>query len=703
MLAWWGKVVARAPKRVLAVAVVIFAFAAAYGAGVFDALSDGGFEDKTSETYHETRVESDLFGNRGADVVAIYSSATLQATDPQFESIVRTTLARVPTTRVTSIVTYYDSKAPALLGHDGRSTQVLVSLAGDSQDEYLDNYEKIRARLDADGLDTEVTGSFSVYDDVNQITQDDLRRAEMISLPVVLLLSLLIFGSLVAATMPILVGVCAVIGGMALVRIIAGLMDVSVFSINVITLLGLGLAIDYGLFMINRYREELGRGSDIEDAIVTTMSTAGRTVFFSGLTVAAALSSMLVFRLTFLRSMAVGGVAAVIVAMLAAVTVLPAVLRLLGRNIDAGRMPWRRGRAVAVESDHGAWARLAHAVMARPVVVVVVVLVVLGTLASPFLGVRWGSVDYRVLPSDAPAYVGAEKLNTDFGPETSTASIVLRDSTQAAAASYVQAVRALDGVEAAQIVAASSDATNFLVDATWTANAMDERSRDLVKEIRALDPDAGNSLVGGASAFMVDLLHSVGSQLPWMVLIVVVVMMVLLFLAFGSVVLPIKAIVMNVISIVASFGVVTWVFSDGHLEGLLGFKSQGFLDATNPILMLAVLFGLSMDYEVFLLSRVREQWDKTHLNAESVALGVQKTGRIITSAALLLAVVIGAFTTSGIVFMKMIGLGMLVALLVDATIVRLLLVPATMRLLGGWNWWAPAPMKRWWEAHGLRH
>jgi RND superfamily putative drug exporter len=397
--------------------------------------------------------------------------------------------------------------------------------------------------------------------------------------------------------------------------------------------------------------------------------------------------------------MGYGGVAAVVIAMLAALTVLPAVLRLLGRKVDGGRLPWRRHRPVAVDDAHGRWAALARGVMRRPWLVIVGTVAGLLLIASPFLGVKWGGVDYRVLPADAPAHVAAEKL-ADFGPETSTASLLVRGASEADVADYAQAVDDIDGVTGVGTIATSGDAT--LLRASWDGNTQSEQSQAMVERIRDVEPASGDVLVGGTSANTVDLIDSVGSHLPWMGMIVVVVMLVLLFVAFGSMVLPVKAVVMNLFSITASFGVVTSIFSDGHLSGLLGFTPQGFLDATNPILMLAILFGLSMDYEVFLLSRVREQYDRTGDNDVAVATGVQKTGRIITSAAVLLGVVIGAFALSDIVFMKMLGIGMLVALLVDATVVRALLVPATMKLLGRLNWWAPGPLARWWEKYGFR-
>ena len=701
----WGALVARRALAILLAGLALVIAAGAYGFGVFDHLAQGGFDDPDSESSRELAMERETFGNRTVDAVAIYSSDELTARSPEFRTEVERTLDEIPEGTTSTVVSYYDTRSPELVSKDGHAIQVQISLAGDDQDALLDNWDQVEPALESEQLETDLAGSFAVYGDVNEITSEDLERAELISLPIVILLALLIFGSLVAAAMPALVGAAAVVGSLAVVRLLATATDVSVFSVNVISLLGMGLAIDYALFVISRFREELARlpGDDPDaaaKAITTTMTTAGRTVLFSGLTVAAAMSSLLVFPQNFLRSMGYGGISAVVIAMLAALTVLPATLRLLGRRIDAGRMPWRRHRPVSVDDDHGWWARLAHGVMRRPVVVIVVVSAALLAVASPFLGAQWGSVDYRVLPEDASAHVAADKLNSEFGPEQSSANLLLDGVDRQDVSAYTNEVEAVDGITAVQPVESRDDRT--LLRAFWEGNSQDQRSQGIVRDLRTVDPPDGEALVGGLTADTVDLIRSVGEHLPWMGLIVVGVMLVLLFLAFGSLVLPLKAVAMNAVSITASFGVVTWIFQEGHFSDLLGFESPGYLDSTNPILMLAILFGLSMDYEVFLLSRVREQWDRTHDNDLAVATGVQKTGRIITSAALLLAVVIGAFGLSGIVFMKMIGIGMLVALIIDATVVRALLVPATMKLLGRWNWWAPGPLRRWWERYGWR-
>ena len=382
-------------------------------------------------------------------------------------------------------------------------------------------------------------------------------------------------------------------------------------------------------------------------------------------------------------------------------------------------MPWRRGsrsratdRRQVAQTDlndaQGAWATLAHSVMKRPVAYLLVIGAALMALGTPFLSATWGSVDERVLPASAPSRVAADLGAREFGGETASANIVVEGASQSQLGAYVGRLARINGVQSAQPIdevatpLGGGDAVS-LVQVSWLGNSQTEQSQQLVRDLRAVDPGTGvSALVGGSSANAVDLIDSIGTHLPWMGAFVVAVMLVLLFLAFGSLVLPLKAVVMNIVSLGASFGVVTWIFQDGHLSGLLGFTAPGYLDVTQPILMLAIIFGLSMDYEVFLLSRVREAWDRTRDNTTAVADGLQHSGRIITSAALLLAVVIGAFATSGILLMKMIGIGMLVAVLLDATVVRALLVPATMRLLGTANWWAPGPLRRWWERHGIR-
>jgi len=714
MIERWGGVVVRRAVVVLLVGLGITAAALFAGVGLEDKLSSGGFDDPASESARELAEERDVFGNKAIDVIAIFTSDELVVSDPAFQAEVEETLAEAPDDRVASYATFYETQDPSMVSHDEHATAVYISLEGENQNDFQDSYRAIRPILSESELDVDFAGPYAVYSDVNDHTKDDLLMAEIVSLPVVLLLSLIIFRSVTAALMPVLVGLVTVLGARAAIAGLNEITEVSIFAPNIITLIGLGLSIDYALFVVSRFREEIALApDDTRRALVRTMATAGRTVMFSALTVAAAMSSLLVFPQAFLKSIGYGGIAAVLVAMVAALTVLPATLALLGKRVDSLRIPILQRtslqRATAVDSDHGAWSRLARIVMRRPILVAAGVIVVLLAVASPFLGVKWGSVDYRVLPADAEAHQAAARLNTEFGPQRSTANVLVEGADDAAVTAYSADLKDVPGVVDVRQVEAAGDTT--LLRASWEGNSQSEDSQDLVRELRDVpSPEGTTALVGGLTADTVDLAASVRSHLPWMGLIVVSVMLALLFLAFGSLVLPLKAVAMNFFSITASFGVVTWIFSDGHLEGLLGFESSGFLDLTNPIVMLAVLFGLSMDYEVFLLSRVREQWDTSgdtsrspaQRNTDAVATGLQKTGRIITSAALLLGVVIGAFSLSGVVFMKMLGIGMLIALLVDATIVRALLVPATMKLLGRWNWWAPAPLARWWERHGFR-
>jgi len=712
MMQRWGRFVAGRAWTVLIAGLILVAAAAIYGLGVFGSLSSGGYDDPASESARSLVMEHATFTSHDADIVIIYSSASMKVSDPAFRASVASVINGLPKGSIQRITSWYQTPAPALISKDQHATRVILALSSTSSAQKAALYDQVSPHLDARGLSTTVGGAWAVFRDVNQTVSRDIAKAEEISMPIVIILCLVFFGSVTSALMPAFVGGVAIFGAFAFVRAITMLTDVSVFSINIITLIGMGLAIDYALFVVSRFREELAKqpGAEREQvnaAITATMATAGRTVLFSGLIVAASLASLLIFQQSFLRSMGYGGVAAVLAAMLAALTLLPALLSVLGPRIEAGRMPWRRSASaesgVLVES--GAWAKLAHSVMRRPVAYLLVITVGLLALGAPFLSARWGSTDERVLPVSAPSRVAADMGARLFGGGTSTANIVVSGTSAPQLVSYVARLGTVHGVRSVQVIdqavaRPSGAGMTDLVQVSWLGESQGEQSQQLVRDLRAVNPGAGaTALVGGFSASAVDLVDSIGAHLPSMGLFVVAVMLVLLFIAFGSVVLPLKAVVMSALSLTASFGVVTLIFQDGYLSGFLGFTSTGYLDATQPILMLAIIFGLSMDYEVFLISRIREEWDRTGNNTTSVANGLQRSGRIITSAAILLAVVIGGFATSGIVIMKMIGVGMLVAVLIDATVVRALLVPATMRLLGTVNWWAPGPMRRWWERH----
>jgi RND superfamily putative drug exporter len=479
---------------------------------------------------------------------------------------------------------------------------------------------------------------------------------------------------------------------------------VSIYSVNITTILGLGLGIDYGLFIVTRFREELRRQPTVEQAVARTVATAGRTVAVSGVTVAVALTSLMLFPEDFLRSMGYGGVATVAVDMLAALTVLPALLAVLGHRVNALRIRRSVQRPVRDEAS-GGWYRLANSVMRRPLAYVAVITIGLLALGAPFLRISWGGTDASTLPAASTVRQVSQALNREF-PVNSTAPIEalvnLPRTTGAAAALdvYLHRIDAIPGVTGARVTGARGDVVR--VDVGYAPATLSSAARHIVTEVRdTAAPPGAMVLVGGQTAGLVDELASLGATLPWMALLVGVSTFVLMFLAFGSVVLPLKAIVMNVLSLSATFGVIVWIFQWGHLSRLLQFTPTGSIDPTMPILMLAIIFGLSMDYEVFLLSRIRERYDQTGDNTAAVAAGLQRTGGVITSLALLLIIVVGAFSASGITFIKLMGVGMIVALIVDATVVRVLLVPATMRLLGRANWWTPRPLRRLYARYGI--
>ncbi|TFV62159.1 UNVERIFIED_ORG: MMPL family transporter [Bacillus sp. AZ43] len=708
-----GRVMYRRRRWVVALALAFVAFAGIWGTGVFGAMTGGGFEDPDSESSTAAEVAERELGRGGGDVVVLYSSDGLTVDDPAYARAVEQSLAALPDDVVEEVVTFFGTGAPQLVSDDRTATYALLTLAGD-EDQRTEGLERIEDDLTAPGLETQIGGGTTINRDINERVSSDIARAEMISLPILAVLLVIIFGSVAAAGLPLAIGVVAILGSFAALRGFSMVTDVSIFAVNVVTITGLGLAIDYGLFMVSRFREEIRRQPDTETALARTMATAGRTVAVSGITVAISLAGLLIFPQVFLRSMGFGGMSAVLIAMLAALTLLPALLAMLGPKVDALSVrPWLRrllGRAPrTTTTEHGAWARIAHSVMRRPVVYTVVVTAALVALALPFLRVEFGGIDERALPEDTESRVVAETMRADFPPSERgpiDAVVTLADPVDSAAGgqalqAYVDDVAAVPGVAGATVAAASGNTAR--VDVAYAGDPLSTEARDLVGDIRAVPaPEGGQALVGGQTAVLEDLLDSLGALLPWMALFVVATTFVLLFLAFGSLVLPVKAVVMNVLSLGASFGALVWIFQDGNLSGFLDFTPTGTVEATQPILVLAIVFGLSMDYEVFLMSRIREQYDLTGDNATAVATGLQRTGGIITSAALLLLVVIGAFSLSGITFIKMIGVAMLIAIVIDATVVRILLVPATMRLLGRANWWAPGPLGRLYARYGIR-
>ena len=770
MFETWGRIIYRRRRLVLVLTLIVVAFAGVWGTGVFGSLqSAGGFNAPHSQSQRASDLAAAAFGRDTGDVVVLYKSATMTVADPAYRAAVTRTLGALPRSKVESAATFWSTGSRQFVSASGRETYAVLELTGGSDAARIKSFDAIRAKLAAPGLTEQAGGQIPSEGAINKEVTSDIGRAEGFSMPALLVLLLVIFGGLAAASLPLAIGGIAILGSFTALRLLTLFTAVSIYSVNITTILGLGLAIDYGLFMVSRFREELGRTDSVEDAVARTVATAGRTVAVSGITVAVALASLMLFPMTFLRSMGYGGVATVVVDMLAALTVLPALLALLGPRVNALRVrPRRRTRAakpgvavqdgaalqpglavqpggavrpgggvrpglavrpggalrsggvavrrvssqdspVLADETSGAWYRLARSVMRRPVVYVVVIVAGLAAVGSPFLHISWGGTDARVLPAGAAPRAVTEALNRDFpGNVTSPVEAVVQfpgpvsgAGRGAGLAAYVSRLEHVPGVTGGQVTGVRGRIAR--VDLRYSPGPMTSQARSIVGQVRDIAPPAGARVyVGGTTAELVDELSSLGATLPWMALVVVLATFVLLFLAFGSVVLPVKAIAANVLSLSATFGVVVWIFQDGHLSGLLQFTPTGTIDPTTPILMLAIIFGLSMDYEVFLLSRVRERYDVTGDNGVAVASGLQRTGGIITSAALLLVIVIGAFSASGISFIKLMGVGMIIALIVDATIVRILLVPATMRLLGRANWWAPGPLRRVYRKYGIR-
>jgi uncharacterized membrane protein YdfJ with MMPL/SSD domain len=701
----WGRIIFRGRRLFLIAAVLAVAAAAAWGTGVFARLqSGGGFAPPASQSQQEANLAARTFGRDAGDVVLLYTSKTQTVRSPAYQAAVTRSLARLPHSRVESVATFWSTGSPHFAAAGGHVSYAVLELAGGSDAARIKSFEAIENDFAAPGLTVRAGGQIPTETAINKQVSSDISRAEAISLPVLLILLTVIFGSLAAASLPLAIGGIGIIGSFTALRLLTLVTPVSVYSVNITTILGLGLAIDYGLFMVGRFREELRRQVSVEDAVAATMATAGRTVAVSGITVAMALASLMLFPEVFLRSMGYGGVATVLVDMLAALTVMPALLAVLGRRVNALRIRPSAGLGRAGDAA-GGWYRLARSVMRRPVAYAAAIVLLLLALGAPFLHVSWGGTDARALPATAPARTVTQVLNRDFpGNVTEPVEDLVQFGSpaarQAGLAAYVSTLGHVDGVTGAQITGVRGDIAR--IDLRYDADPLSAAARQIVQEVRAVPAPAGaKAYVGGQTAQLVDELGSLSATVPWMALVMAAATFGLLFLAFGSVVLPVKAIVMNLLSLSATFGVVVWIFQDGHLSGLLRFAPTGTLDPTMPILMLAIIFGLSMDYEVFLLSRIRERYDLTGDNTEAVASGLQRTGGVITSAALLLVIVIGAFSASGITFIKLMGVGMIVALIVDASIVRVLLVPAAMRLLGPANWWAPGPLRRLYARYGI--
>jgi RND superfamily putative drug exporter len=705
----WGRSAYRRRRLILLIAVLVAVVGGVWGTTIFAKVQTaGGFNAPDSQSQHEANLATQAFGRDAGDVVVLYSSPTLTTASPAFRSAVTSTLAKLPHGQVESYASYWSTGSRQFVSASGHQTYAVIELAGSGDTGRQTSYDAIKTDLSAPGLRTQVGGVVPTDETIDQQTTTSITRAEGLSFPILLILLLVIFGSLTAACMPLAIGALGILGSFTALRLLTLVTGVSVFSLNITTILGLGLGIDYGLFLVTRFREELHQPGTVEDAVARTVATAGRTVLVSGVTVAIVLASLMLFPETILRSIGYGGVATVLVDMIAALTVLPALLAVLGPKVNSLRIRRSVQRPPAAESS-GGWYRLAHSVMRRPVLYAIPIAAVLLGLGSPFLHVVWGGVDATALPAAAAPRIVTEALNHDFpGNPTAPIETIVRfpgaivgsPARVAGLTAYVSRLDHVPGISAAQVTGVRDDIAR--VDITYGPGPYTPQARAIAGTVRDVAaPPGATAATGGQTAALSDELSSLGQTLPWMALTLVLATFLLLFLAFGSLILPLQAIVMNILSLSAMYGVVTWIFADGHLSGLLGFTPNGTISPTIPILMFAIMFGLSMDYEVFLLSRIRERYDITGDNTTAIASGLQRTGGVITSAALLLIIVIGLFSLSSITFIKMLGVGMIVALILDATLVRMLLVPATLRLLGHASWWAPRPLARFYARYGL--
>ena len=713
MLERLARFVVRRRRAVLALTGLALLAAGVFGVGVFGAVKTGGFEDPAAESSRAARIIEERFGQGDPDMVLLVTAqggATVD--DPAIAAAGAALTAELAAEAdVVQSVSYWTLGRPPPLRSGGSDRAlVLARIAGDDDhvDERVGELATRYTRRDGP-VTVAVTGYSAVFNQVSTTVESDLTKAESLAFPLTGIALVLVFGSVVAAGMPLAVGVLSIITTFAMLHLIALLTDVSIFSINLTTGLGLGLAIDYSLFLVNRVREERRKGFSNDEAVVRSVLTAGRTVLFSALTVAASLSALLVFPLYFLRSFAYAGIAVVLAAAGGAIVVLPALLAALGDNLERFRILRREPKL----DGAGFWHATATTVMRRPVVVALTVGTLLVALGIPFLGVRFGLPDDRVLPAGASTRKAADVLRAEFpSRDTASLSIVAPEGTgdldaYATSLSTVRGVARVDGPKGSyiggQLVVEGTGnplyqrfvgpAGGVYLAVIPAVEPLSGEGEELVRRVRAV-PAPAEVLVAGQSAMLVDSKASLVAKLPLAGGIIAVVTFVVLFLMFGSLLVPAKAVVLNLLSLSATFGAMVVIFQNGWGADLLGFTSTGALDTTTPILMFCVAFGLSMDYEVFLLSRIKEEHDRGAGTVESVAIGLERTGRIVTAAAVLLAIVFLAFATSGITFLKLFGIGLTLAVLMDATLIRGALVPAFMRLAGEANWWAPRPLRR---------
>ena len=688
-------------RRVGLLAIAFLLLAGALGGSVAERLDPYGADDPATEAV-QAREALQAAGHRvpGAIIVVEGAPVAKPATRARIVALERELRARRD---VESVTGYYDTRSRDFVSEDGSATYLAVALRPTDDKQWQEAGAAIAERLSGRPGVT-VGGAAVAQEQVNKQVEKDLQTAEMLAFPLLFLLSFLFFRSLVAALLPVMIGLLAIVGTLLILRLASEFGSISIFALNLTTGLGLGLAIDYSLFVVSRYREEIAKDGPGLAAMRRVMATAGRTVFFSSLTVAAALASLLVFPQRFLYSMGLGGSLVVLLAAAVSLTVLPAVLTLLGTRVNslAPRALQRRAEADSRPDEQGFWYRLSRFVMRRPAPVATLSALLLIAMGLPFLGIKFNTVDPTVLPESASARKAYDTVSAKFPPYRETPIwVAVEGAGPKGSARLAARIRRTEGVAA--VAPPQPLGGGLTAIQTFSASSMvSEASQSTVERIRDLaEPPGATVQVGGATADFVDFQGSLTRHLPIAFAIIVVATLVILFLMTGSVVLPIKSLLMNILNLSAVFGLLVLIFQDGRLEGFLDYTSTGAIEQTMPILLFAVAFGLSTDYAVFLLSRIKEARDNGASDSECVAIGLERTGRIVTAAALLFAVAIGAFATSQIIFIKENGVGTALAVLIDASIIRAFLVPSLMELLGKWNWWAPAPLRRLHERFGI--
>ncbi|WP_328759405.1 MULTISPECIES: MMPL family transporter [Streptomyces] len=713
----------RRARLVLIVAVVATALMGALGSGAFTKLLGGGFDDPASQSTRARDLIDEKFGGE-TNLVLLVRAGDGRVDTPSAEQNGKALVASLKKEKtLANVVSYWDTRSAQLLSKDGREAMVLAHVKGDPTQQQknatslLDDYDGTYNKA----LTVRAGGVAAVGNDMSTQVVEDLELAELIAIPLTLILLLFVFGSVVAALLPLAIAVIAILGSFAELSLLADVTSVSNTATNLTTALGLGLGIDYGLLMISRFREQLATGASVEDAVRRTVHTAGRTVAFSASTVAAALAALLVFPQYFLRSFGFAGVGVVAIAAVSALFVMPPLLVVLGHRVNKGQMPW--AKTANVTTRVSIWARLARTVMRRPALTALPVLAVLLVAASPLLGITFGTPDERVLPKDAESRQVSATLQKNFnGNDNAALQIVIGQNVgqnvdKAPLDKYADQLSQLKGVVRVETSTGTythgqesaagpgsanlsrPDGQRFSVVSSLTPKS--DAAQSLVGDVRALTPPPGtHPLVGGIDAELVDAKHSISGQIPLAIGLVVLTTFVLLFLFTGSIVQPLRALALNAITLVATLGIMTWIFQDGHLSSLLGFTAQP-MEMSMTVLMFCIVFGLSMDYEVFVTSRIKELHDQGEDTESAVTNGLGHTGRIVTAAACLLAVSFFAFGTAKLSFMQMFGLGSGLAILIDAVAIRGVLVPAAMRLLGDSAWYAPGFLRRFHGRFGL--